>query len=134
VFALMSSDWRQYGGRNRYAGTREGITAVLVGDGRTLASEVKALLVAYSRMKSKAVARGPRQPAMVPVNPPWPPRGLPRPALTSFACRAISHERGGVEMLTLGAPRPSRGKVLVAGRKTIFKNRGVPLLLVVVRA
>ncbi len=29
---------------------------------------------------------------MVPGIPLWPPRGLPRPALASFACRTIDHE------------------------------------------
>ena len=55
AFALMSSDWRQYGGVGWTAGCRPGITAVLVGDGQTLASEIMALIVAYRHMPSKAV-------------------------------------------------------------------------------
>jgi hypothetical protein len=50
AYALIASTWRQYGGRKRCIGARWGLLVVLPGDGRSLASEVQALVRAYAEM------------------------------------------------------------------------------------
>lgn len=47
LFALMTSTWRQYGGRGHYGGARARSLSVLVGDGETIGSEIVLLGAAY---------------------------------------------------------------------------------------
>jgi hypothetical protein len=100
TFALMSSDWRQYGGVGWTGGTRPGLTAVLVGNGLTLASEIMNLIEAYRHMPSKAVgARA--SPSSAAEHLLWlttydvsstsiPVEEVPYPFLTARACRLVA--------------------------------------------
>jgi len=102
AFALMSSDWRQFGGVGWTGGTRPGLTAVLVGNGQTLASETMSLIEAYRRMPHQAVgARA--SPSLAADHLLWlatydassssiPVEEVPYPFLTARACRLVARD------------------------------------------
>jgi hypothetical protein len=102
VFALMSSDWRQYGGVGWTGGTRPGLTAVFVGDGQTLASEILSLIEAYRHMPSKDVGSR-ASPSSAADHLLWlltydasstsiPVEEVPYPFLTARACRLVARD------------------------------------------
>jgi len=47
-YALLSAEWRQYGGVGRYAGNREGLTVVLPSADASIGSEIRTLAQAFA--------------------------------------------------------------------------------------